>query len=90
VFKRLFWLVVGAGFGFGVSFWVMRSVRRAAERYRPDRLGGDVAGALGSFGDDLRLAVAEGRLAMRQRERDLRAELAARPGTDVRPPGADG
>jgi hypothetical protein len=90
VFKRLFWLVAGAGFGFGVSFWVMRAVRRTADRYRPDRLSSEVAGALGSFGDDLRLAVAEGRLAMRQRERDLRAELAARPAPDVRPPEAGG
>lgn len=79
MFKRLFWLVVGAGFGFGVSFWVMRAVRRTAERYRPDRVSADVAGALGTFGDDLRLAIAEGRLAMRERERALRAELAARP-----------
>jgi hypothetical protein len=79
VFKRLFWLVIGAGFGFGVSFWVMRAVRKAAERYRPDRVSSDVAGALGSFGEDVRLAVAEGRLAMRERERALRAELAARP-----------
>lgn len=80
MFKRLFWLVIGAGFGFGVSFWVMRAVRKAAERYRPDRVSAEVGSALGSFGDDLRLALAEGRLAMRQRERDLRAELAERPG----------
>jgi hypothetical protein len=27
VFRRLFWLVVGAGFGFGVSFWLMRFIK---------------------------------------------------------------
>ncbi len=32
MFKRLFWLMVGAGFGFGVSFWLMRFVRETAAR----------------------------------------------------------
>jgi len=75
MFKRLFWLVVGAGFGFGVSFWLMRFVRQTVERYTPERMSSDLAGALRAFGADLRAAVAEGRDAMREREDEIRAEL---------------
>jgi len=75
MFKRLFWLVVGAGFGFGVSFWLMRFVRQTVERYTPERMSSDLAGALRAFGEDLRAAVAEGREAMREREDEIRAEL---------------
>ena len=78
MFKRLFWLVVGAGFGFGVSFWLMRFVRSTVERYSPERVSGDMADALRSFGADIRAAVAEGREAMREREGELRADLEAR------------
>jgi hypothetical protein len=75
VFRRLFWLVVGAGFGFGVAFWLMRFVRSTVERWSPERVSSDVAGALRQFGADLKDAVAEGREAMRDREAELRAEL---------------
>jgi hypothetical protein len=75
VFKRLFWLLVGVGFGFGVSFWITRFVRSTIERYTPERVSGDLAGALKQFGGDLRAAVAEGREAMREREQELLAEL---------------
>ena len=76
MFKRLLWLLIGAGFGFGVSFWVVRTVRQTVERYTPERLSNDLGGALQAFGKDLRAAVAEGREAMREREAELRAELA--------------
>ena len=78
MFKRLFWLVIGAGFGFGVSFWLMRFVRSTVERYSPERVSGDLADALRSFGADIRAAVAEGREAVRERESELRADLEAR------------
>jgi len=78
MFKRVFWLLVGAGFGFGVSFWLMRFVRATVERYTPERVSGDLAGALRSLGTDIRAAVAEGREAMREREAELRAELESR------------
>ncbi len=78
MFKRVFWLLMGAGFGFGVSFWLMRFVKATVERYTPERVSGDLAGALRSFGTDLRAAVAEGREAMREREAELRAELESR------------
>jgi hypothetical protein len=75
MFKRLLWLVVGAGFGFGVSFWLMRFVRQTVERYTPERMSSDLSGALRAFGEDLRAAVAEGREAMREREGEIRADL---------------
>ena len=77
MFKRLLWLIIGAGFGFGVSFWVARFVRDTIQRYTPERVSSDLAGALRSFGSDIRAAVAEGREAMREREEEIRAELAA-------------
>ena len=75
MFKRLFWLIIGAGFGFGVSFWVMRFVRETMQRYTPERVSADLAGALRDLGKDLRAAVAEGREAMREREAEIRHEL---------------
>ena len=80
MFKRLFWLIVGAGFGFGVSFWLMRFVRSTLERYTPERVSADLGEAIKSFGQDLRAAVAEGREAMRDREHELRLELESRNG----------
>jgi hypothetical protein len=75
VFKRLFWLVVGAAFGFGMSFWLMRVVRDAAARYTPAGVTDSLAGALRQLGTDLREAVAEGRTAMRETEDRIRSEI---------------
>lgn len=75
MFRRLFWLVMGAGFGFGVSFWMMRFVRETAARYTPERVSADLSGAIKGLGTDLRAAVADGREAMREREEALRADL---------------
>ena len=78
MFRRLFWLVIGAGFGFGVSFWLMRFVRQTVERYSPERVSDDVAAAIRAFGQDVRAAAAEGRMAMREREEELRAAVETR------------
>jgi hypothetical protein len=77
VFKRLFWLALGIGFGFGMSFWLTRYVRETIKRYTPERVSSDLASALRSLGEDLRAAVAEGRGAMREREDEIRSELAS-------------
>ena len=65
MFKRLFWLVTGAGFGFGMSLWVQRTVKRTAARYSPPRIAGEVS-------TTVRAAVSEGREVMREREAALR------------------
>lgn len=80
MFKRLFWLLMGIGFGFGVSFWLMRFVRSTVERYTPERVSADLGSALKQFGADLRAAAAEGREAMREKEAELRRELDREPG----------
>ncbi len=81
MFRRLVWLLIGAGFGFGVAFWFMRLVRETAARYSPDRLTSDLTQAARGLGRDLRGAVVEGRAAMRERESELRDEL--RPGSGL-------
>jgi len=78
MFRRFFWLLVGAGFGFGVSFWIMRFVRETIERYSPERVSSDLAGAIRQLGTDLREAVSEGRVGMREAEAELRARLEER------------
>ena len=75
MFKRLFWLAIGLGLGFGMSFWLMRFIRETMDRYRPERMSQDLSGAISKLGDDLRAAVREGRLAMAEREEELRAEI---------------
>ena len=78
MFKRLFWLAVGTGLGFGMSFWIMRTVRATVERYTPERVSADLSAAVRQLGADLRSAVAEGRQAMAEREAQLRESTAAR------------
>lgn len=75
MFKRLLWLTIGAGFGFGMSFWIVRMVRERIDRYSPERVSGDVAKAVRDLGRDVRAAVSEGATAMRQREAELRRQL---------------
>ena len=86
MFRRLFWLVVGAGFGFGASFWLMRFVRETAARYTPERVSTDLAGAIKGLGTDLRAAVAEGREAIREREAELHSEVERRQGAGAADP----
>jgi hypothetical protein len=74
VFKRLFWFILGCA----SSLWVMRTVRRTVERLTPHRLTQDAVAGAKSAGAELRAALDEGRQAMREREAELRAELARR------------
>jgi len=78
MFKRLFWLMIGAGFGFGLAMRLTRTVRRTVDRFSPDNIASTIASALRDFGADLRAAVTDGRQAMVEREAELRAELDAR------------
>ena len=78
MFKRLFYLAVGMGMGFGLSLWLTRLVRSTMERYTPERVSADVSASLRRLGEDIRAAVADGREAMREREAELRESLAAR------------
>ncbi|MDQ1392210.1 MAG: hypothetical protein QOF30_1187 [Acidimicrobiaceae bacterium] len=78
MFKRLFWLTIGASLGVGTSWWVTRTVRQKIERYAPTRLTAGVANKARTVGGDVRAAVADGRQAMHDHEELLRAQLDAR------------
>ena len=78
MFKRLFWLSIGTGLGFGLSLWLTRLIRSTMERYTPERVASDLGAAMRGLGTDLRAAVAEGREAMKEREAELRESLEAR------------
>lgn len=78
MFKRLLWLAVGTGLGFGLSFWLARFVRSTVERYTPERVSSDLAAALRQLGTEMRAAAGDGREAMREREAELREALSSR------------
>jgi hypothetical protein len=84
VFKRLFWLTTGVAVGVYTVLRTQRSLRRRANRLRPDSMAADLASALRDLGTDLRKAVEEGRSAMALREAELHEQLDARTGADSR------
>ena len=61
MFKRLFWLTVGAAAGFSGSYWIQQRVKRTVDRVAPDTLQAAA-----------KAAVVEGRIAARRREAELR------------------
>lgn len=73
--RRALWFGLGAASGCVAAVWGLSSVRRASRRLTPEQLSSELAGNLRdrsrSLGGDLRLAVAEGREAMREREDEL-------------------
>jgi hypothetical protein len=83
VIKRLVWLTLGITVGVLAVLRTQRSVRRRADRLRPERMATDLAEALRALGVDLRKAVAEGRTAMSQREAELNEQLQVRTGADT-------
>lgn len=81
--KRLVWFGLGAVSGGLATIWGLSSARRASQRLAPERLPGELADVVldrgRSLGEDLRAAVADGRDAMAERERQLRVALHDRP-----------
>ena len=73
--KRLVWFLVGATAGIAACLWAFTVGRRTVRRLAPTQVVGEVSTGVRSLLDDLRDAVTEGRLAMREREAELRAEL---------------
>lgn len=78
MFKRLFWLTTGAGFGFGMSFWLTRIVKETVERYTPERMSNEMGRAVRNLGSDVRAAIQEGRVGAAESEARLRAQIEAR------------
>lgn len=85
--KRSFWFVTGTAAGLGSSLWVQRRVRVAVERYVPEKVQDRATEAARRVGPALRDAVTEGRDAMRVREEEMRAGVAARVGDSERRAG---
>lgn len=81
--KRLVWLTLGITVGVLAVLRTQRSLRRRADRLRPERMATDLADAIRALGVDLRKAVAEGRAAMSQREAELNEQLQVRTGADT-------
>lgn len=67
MFKRLFWMTTGIAVGLGGSYWIQRRLRQAVDRLTPEHVQAD-----------LKAAWAEGRIAMRTRELQLRQRYEAR------------
>jgi hypothetical protein len=67
---------MGAGLmlGFGGSVWAQRKVKAVAARYSPSGRAGVAATRARGLPGDVKAAIQEGRLAMRQRESELRAK----------------
>jgi hypothetical protein len=77
--KRLFWGMLGVGFGAVVGAGTVRWVSRTAEKLTPTSLGQRSLDAAGVWSRRLSAALDEGRTAMAAREAELRA-LNAEPG----------
>jgi hypothetical protein len=69
---------IGALAGFGGSVLAQRRIRRTVERYLPEQVVSSAGQRARTLGADVREAVAEGRLAMRAREDELRAQVEGR------------
>lgn len=78
VIKRAFWLATGAAFGAGSSYYANKLAREVAAKLTPAQVTIDLTGAARAAGTAVRDALAEGRVAMREREADLRAEVEGR------------
>ncbi len=76
MFKRLFWLSVGVGLGFGTSFFLTRMVKRQVQRYSPLRISSGVNEAVRELRSDLVEAVREGREAMKLSDEMMQTEFA--------------
>lgn len=91
MFKRLTWMTMGTGVGFGLAVWGQRKIKAKVARYQPSRVTAELTGGVRRLGEEVRAATEEGRAAMRQREAELRnIGPAVMPGVSERtspPPG---
>jgi hypothetical protein len=72
--SRATWFVAGAAAGAVGASYTRRKVKAVAEQLTPVRVAQNVAGRARARGHDLVEAVKEGRVAMRAKEDELRAE----------------
>jgi hypothetical protein len=84
VFKRATWLGVGFTLGVGTTVVAARKARQQLDRYKApglvDRVTTTISSRTTTFRDQVVDAVADGRAAARERERELRADRPDRSG----------
>jgi hypothetical protein len=78
--RRVRWFGAGAAIGIGASVWGQRKLKLVAARYRPAeygpaRLAGSAIDKARTWPTEVRAALYEGRITMRQREAELRRGL---------------
>jgi len=86
VFRRGFWVALGFGAGATGAVLASRWTKKQAARVAPATLAREAKGGLLDLGKLVSESIAEGRQAMVDRERELRADLPAP--TQDEPPAA--
>jgi len=78
---------MGAGIAVGVggSLWAQRRVKSVLARYRPASVGAGAVDRAKVWPGQVRAAIQEGRLAMREREAELRSPRSRGSQTPTRP-----
>ena len=88
--RRGFWVALGLGAGATGAIIASRWARKQANRVKPATLAREAKGGLLDLSKLVAESIEEGRRAMDERERQLRAELDAdREGPDAVSPGPD-
>ncbi|MDG2263086.1 MAG: hypothetical protein P8N50_12190 [Actinomycetota bacterium] len=73
--KRLIWLGVGAAIGASGSYLANRRVREIVERYAPEEVRHRVQDRVRTAGGHVGTALSDGRVAMREREAQLKGRV---------------
>ncbi len=70
--RRIFWLAVGLGAGAATAIITTRFARRQARKVAPANLAREARGGLMDLAKLFSESIAEGKEAMREKERELR------------------
>jgi hypothetical protein len=88
--RRAFWVALGLGAGATGAIVATRWARRQANRVKPATLAREAKGGLLDLSKLVAESIEEGRRAMDERERVLRAELEGAPEGSDAGPGPEG
>jgi hypothetical protein len=80
VLKRVRWMGAGMALGVGTSLWAQRKFKSVMARYTPAGVGGMAVTKAKGWPGHVRAAVREGRVAMKEREAELRGGTSGRGG----------
>jgi hypothetical protein len=72
--RRIFWLAVGVGAGATSAILASRWMKRQSQRVAPQTLAREAKGGLFDLSKLVAASIEEGREAMAERERELRAK----------------